>query len=315
MALQTTNDAAVLEIDRFEWTGSDRIELVGTWTGLRARRFVRPTLVLVVEGEAKRLLAVLDHKPWAADDGDEWIAVFPWDGDPVKVDAAELHLGAGLDLDLPAPRMRPGKPRRFKQRVVSGELAARGAAAEAAATVREPPPAPDPAEQLRRELDVVRSARDHANLKRDEANASRDEAITVRNRAVAAREDALAARQRALEACDKAVQSRKEAERERDHAFAERDRALRDRDQAQRERDQAFATRDAADAERAAALDERDTIVSLHERDLPVHEPRARFVPAADQPRTAAEIWTPRAVAISVLLLFAFVVLHLFAGI
>ena len=49
--------AAVLEIERFEWAAPDRIELVGVWSGLRGRRFIRPTLVLEGEGEPKRLLA------------------------------------------------------------------------------------------------------------------------------------------------------------------------------------------------------------------------------------------------------------------
>src|SRR4051794_41107943 len=192
--------AAVLEIERFEFTGDGRIELVGTWTGLRARRFIRPTLVLRGEGEPKRLLAVLDHKPWSTDDGGEWVAAFDWKGEPVKFESAELNVGSGIDLHLPAPRMRPGKPRRFKQRVESHDAtreleAAKADAAPAAAGDASPAapaaspvtpdasraspdapaaadaPAPDTAriESLRRELDLVRSARDRAREERDAA--------------------------------------------------------------------------------------------------------------------------------------------------
>jgi hypothetical protein len=126
----TTADAAVLEIERFEWAGPDRIEIVGYWSGLRGRRFMRPTLVLRGEGpESKRLLAVLDHKPWAAGDGEQWVAAFPWVGDVVRFDSAEMNVGSGIDLELPPPRMRPGKPRRFRQRVV-----ARDASRDVAAT-------------------------------------------------------------------------------------------------------------------------------------------------------------------------------------
>src|SRR4051812_21195057 len=109
----TAAGAAVLEIERFEFATPERIEIVGYWTGLRGRRFMRPTLVLKGEGDPRRLLALLEHKPWSAVEGSEWIAAFAWDSDVVAFDSAELNVGAGLDLKLPAPRMRPGKPARF----------------------------------------------------------------------------------------------------------------------------------------------------------------------------------------------------------
>jgi hypothetical protein len=115
----TAAGAAVLEIERFEWTTPERIEIVGYWSGLRGRRFMRPTLVLNRAGETKRLLALLEHKPWSAQEGDPWIAAFAWEGEVTKFDSAELNVGSGIDLDLPSPRMRPGPPRRFKQRVVA----------------------------------------------------------------------------------------------------------------------------------------------------------------------------------------------------
>src|SRR3954462_9391742 len=71
MPVETTAArAAVLEIERFEWAAPNRIEIVGHWTGLHGRRFMRPTLVLKGEGDPKRLLALLEHKPWAASDGE-----------------------------------------------------------------------------------------------------------------------------------------------------------------------------------------------------------------------------------------------------
>src|SRR4051794_32867063 len=115
-------EAVVLEIERFEWAGTGRIELVGVWTGVRARRFIRPTLVLEGDGDPIRLLAILEHKPWQAGAGGEWIAAFPWDGPPVKFDSADMNVAPGIDVTLPPPRMRPGKPRRFKQRVVAREV-------------------------------------------------------------------------------------------------------------------------------------------------------------------------------------------------
>ena len=67
------------ELDRFERTTADRIEISGRWYGLRGRRFVRPVLNLhTVGGSRRRAIALLEHKPWAADDGKAWLAAFAW---------------------------------------------------------------------------------------------------------------------------------------------------------------------------------------------------------------------------------------------
>ena len=55
------------EVERFTWPSDDRLEVTGRWFGVRGRRFMRPTLHLRVDGRRRRLIAVLDHKPWAAD--------------------------------------------------------------------------------------------------------------------------------------------------------------------------------------------------------------------------------------------------------
>ena len=70
------------EVERFEWTSAERLELVGRWSGLRGHRFLRPTLDVEVGGERRRMLADLEHKPWAPEDGHDWIAAFTWRGDP-----------------------------------------------------------------------------------------------------------------------------------------------------------------------------------------------------------------------------------------
>ena len=139
--------AAVLEIERFEWAASGQIELVGYWSGLRGRRFMRPTLVLHGAGQRKRLLATLDHKPWNAEDGEQWIAAFAWEGDPVKCDSADLNVGSGIDVALPPPRMRPGKPRRFRHRAVSRDATRddEPTLAVEQGIVSDPPPKPKPA--------------------------------------------------------------------------------------------------------------------------------------------------------------------------
>src|SRR5215218_11280066 len=97
------------ELDRFQWSEDGRLELEGRWFGVRGRRFVRPVLTLRVGGGRRRLLAVLEHKPWAADEGAAWIAAFPWEGSHEDVGDAELEVGA-LTVDLPPPGgdERPG---------------------------------------------------------------------------------------------------------------------------------------------------------------------------------------------------------------
>jgi hypothetical protein len=101
-------DAPVLpgvtfEVERFEWTTDDRLSLVGRWFGLRGHRFLRPTLDVDVAGEHRRMLADLEHKPWAAEEGAEWVAEFHWRGEPAHFDAAELTVSPDLAVNLPAP--------------------------------------------------------------------------------------------------------------------------------------------------------------------------------------------------------------------
>src|SRR5215216_1835793 len=126
------------EVERFEWTSPDRLELVGRWSGLRGHRFLRPTLDVEVGGERRRMLADLEHKPWAPDDGQDWIATFTWRGDPGDFDEAELTVSPELAVQLPAPGgtvakgaskvAQPAAERRPARRprtaVLEGELAA-----------------------------------------------------------------------------------------------------------------------------------------------------------------------------------------------
>src|SRR4051794_17850489 len=90
------------ELDRFQWSEDDRLEVEGRWFGVRGRRFVRPVLTVQVAGRRRRLLALLEHKPWSADEGETWIAAFPWEGTHDAVGEGELEVGA-LTVDLPPP--------------------------------------------------------------------------------------------------------------------------------------------------------------------------------------------------------------------
>ena len=88
---QTATAAVAFEVERAGWPSPDRLEVVGRWFGVRGRRFIRPTLYVDADGESRRLLAVLDHKPWAVEDGEEWIAAFAWDGDPHRGGRPLVH--------------------------------------------------------------------------------------------------------------------------------------------------------------------------------------------------------------------------------
>lgn len=92
-------------MERLAATEDGRVEVSGQWFGVRGRRFVRPALTLTPAdgGPPKRWLADLEHKPWAAQDGERWIAAFPVD---VKLDSAsaiELSVAPDIEIMLRAP--------------------------------------------------------------------------------------------------------------------------------------------------------------------------------------------------------------------
>ena len=91
------------EVERFEWTSDGRIEVTGRWFGLRGHRFLRPTLDVDVGGDRRRMLADLEHKPWAPEEGEAWTAAFTWRGQPARFDDAEMTVAPDLSIKLPAP--------------------------------------------------------------------------------------------------------------------------------------------------------------------------------------------------------------------
>src|SRR5205085_682620 len=87
----------------------------------------------------RRMIAVLDHKPWPPEAETNWIAAFTYRGDRGGITAARLEVAPDIILELPLPgTAEPGttltpRPRR-------AEKATRAAAAARAAE----PPAPAP---------------------------------------------------------------------------------------------------------------------------------------------------------------------------
>ncbi|HWK27813.1 MAG TPA: hypothetical protein VNS09_14715 [Solirubrobacter sp.] len=85
------------ELERFEWTADDRLEVVGRWNGVRGRRVARPALTIESGGRRRRVSGThLSDDPWSA--------AFPWSGG--EITGAELELGRTLVVELPPPRRR-----------------------------------------------------------------------------------------------------------------------------------------------------------------------------------------------------------------
>lgn len=205
------------ELQRLALEG-DELVVSGFWTGVRGMRFVRPTLLC----DDRRILATLEHKPWAPSDDAEWTAAFPWTGGGA-VDAESLALAV-------APRVivqlgetatdAPGPP----------PAATPAAAAKpATATVQTSNGAPPPAapvipldarsDDLARALAAVERDRDRALAQLAEAVESREAAVRTRARMELAHDEAHEAREAAETALAR-------AEAERQEALAQRDEVL-----------------------------------------------------------------------------------------
>ena len=143
------------ELERFDWVGEDRLEVVGRWQGLSGRRLTRPALSVEAGGHRHRLSAVPGGH-LASPEGALWKAAFAWPYGPEPVEAAELEVARSIVVELPVPRTKrrvPGatspsadlEERRLREEVAAlrDELAELRAARDAEAAAP-PPPAPEP---------------------------------------------------------------------------------------------------------------------------------------------------------------------------
>ena len=283
------------EVERVGWPSPDRLEVVGRWFGVRGRRFIRPTLYVEVDGEPRRMLAVLDHKPWAVEDGEEWVAAFAWEGEPVDLTGSELTVGPDIAVELAPSGERQQRPRSFARRpradVLESELAATREKAQGLSRELHAARADHTAEMLRTaaereaELEQVRAERATAEQEaehrvaelRGELDAQRDRVTRletalrkVRQELAVARADAAAQREgaaaerAAIEAeASKAVgKELEEVRSERDAARRESAKAHTERDSARRESATARGERDAAIRDRDRARQERQVLLS-----------------------------------------------------
>jgi len=317
--------SVTFEVERFEPRGGQLV-LSGRWFGLGGRRFVRPTLVLGTDGDRRRALADLEHKPWAASDGELWEATFPYQRDGGEPRLIELTVAPDVTVMLPPPgsaageqriRARPrrddlldnlrgarrdGRPRsgpgnaRDPRR--DGRSATRWedgleAQREAPRVPDAPPPASESADSDALALRLSQAQNEIERLRgelarHEGAKVEAASALTRRDAAVGRLTEAIAARDKAARAYEQAVRARDQAARELGQMRKERDRMAKERDQALRDRDRVIAK--ATKAIDAAAS-------------------RAEQRPAAAHPavagtramRSPAVVWAQRVLAITVL--------------
>jgi hypothetical protein len=311
----TKEGTTVFEPDRFAWADQDTLELTGRWFGVRGRRFMRPSLILIRDDGEIRLLADLEHKPWVAEDGEPWAAAFPCTGSDLDgVQQAELTVSPDLTIKLDAPgagrsrAVRPAKRRKPAPPEPSGGAKRpKPTQPERTAEHRELEELRNRVESLTREFDERRGRHEadlvDAQKAATDALVARDGTADERDRLIVER-DALALER------DEAGERGERAEAERDAALLARDRALADRAQAQAERDAALADQahSASDRDELANADAR--IQSEHDQAVSSHGAQLvmRNATAGGPGRTRAPLWFSGAIATAIIVVAALVV-------
>ena len=170
------------EVEHVALEQPGRLRVRGRWFGVRGRRFMRPALTLTMrsDGSQGRALADLEHKPWAAEDGEPWTAVFPIDVALEEASGLELSVAPDVAVELVA---KPGAARSRGNRVAG----AGGARSPRVRTDPVParPSAADRAQELERLRDRLTTAerageREHARRAAAE-NALEDERTEALN--------------------------------------------------------------------------------------------------------------------------------------
>jgi hypothetical protein len=312
------------ELDRFEQMGDDRLEVAGRWYGVRGLRFVRPALTIQTTDGERNVLALLEHKPWAAEEGESWVAAFPWEGESPDPGQTELAVAPSVvvplsDQEAGAERPKAGGRRSATARADEAEKRARHLESEVAWLREEREALLDDkkrAKKLEADLAEAREATESVTAERDAAARERDDAVKAREQAdqtaaaarkrvdevQAERDQALAARESAIAEFEQSVRDCTEAVRERDRALAEKDNLAAERDEARENSRRAFAERD-------AALGRGSGFPAISAADLTrqPHSPAPRPARASTPPMARAIA----AVALIVLLLLVIVFLKL----
>jgi hypothetical protein len=272
-------------VERIAASG-DRLEVAGCWFGVRGRRFVRPTLIVRRDGTdgEGRALAELEHKPWAAQDGEPWIAAFALAVDPQDT-GTEIELSVAPDITVTLSAAG-------KQAAKAGDQITAGKSARTPVAKADPQPtrrrargAPPEVERLTarlanatqaleaerarrvaadQALDAERSASRRLRTELGQARAELDLASAAQAEAAAAAQELETARRQLQEAQLRHEQLNEERRRELEEAdrrLAERDRERqREFDAAQRRHDDLTEERDQTSQAHAAAR------TALHEQ-------------------------------------------------
>ncbi len=198
--LRTPPVATAFELDELRME-HDRVVVRGRWSGTRGMRFVRPTLLV----GGREVLASLDHKPWAPDEGAGWTAAFPWDGPVIRAQDAALAVTPAVTVPLVPEGWVPGRP-----------APAAAAVARASRPLTGARPVVDGPSARRSEDDL-------ADVRRrlERAEQEREEALAANRRLRDDLEDAESRRRSAESALESAVADRRRAEMQRDDATAE----------------------------------------------------------------------------------------------
>jgi hypothetical protein len=98
--------SVMFELDRFAWGAPDRLELSGTFVGLRDVPRDDPVLVLRGAERTHRLAVLPDSLDGSPEDGQRWRAAFAWKEAPTAFEVAELEFGGDISIELPEPRAR-----------------------------------------------------------------------------------------------------------------------------------------------------------------------------------------------------------------
>lgn len=264
---------AAFELEQFEVVGGDRCVVRGRWFGVRGWRFMRPALVLTVDGQPTRLLADLADKPWAAEDGRQWMAAFPLALKRGRILAAELTVAPDLTIPLPAPKVSrvatKAKPSAAKGGPAQDpapqapDLVPRSEGAntgEALASVlRELAHAEAEHDRLQRELSGREAEKRRVADRMDDLLGQLSEAARERDEAKNAR-DQLRADLEALHL------QHSDAEADLDTARRGRDEAAAERDAMRRALDGATQAAETAQVDRDRALSERGAAITAQNR-------------------------------------------------
>jgi hypothetical protein len=308
------------ELDRLDRDGERGLEVRGRWSGIRGRRFVRPTLTMRIDGAKHRLLADLEHKPWEAVEGEEWVALFSPAPPAGEVDRIELSVAPDITVSL-SPSGLPGPSPTVKRPTNGARAPARRAPRRKAEADRERPVPEEEgakARGLARQLEEATAAHARLSAERDALSAERE---SLRARVVELQGQLKAvkasAKRSLAKARDRLEAERAEATRLRS-ALDTREAAAREDDGLGRELDAVVAERDAIAAELDAAVDERDWLAAQLTQPPVVrseHRPVRRSMAA--RPRSRAHVWAVRVlvlIALCAVLATLAVVLHLAQG-